>query len=126
MIRGYSGLKKEMRELLEYCEDKGIRVKFVTSKVLYDYAGMNPGAAKIIGFKDIKDNEILIDKTLPEYEQCDNIKHELVEKNLMDKGMPYWPSHLKALRAEKKSVNVDFPDMHKVLKAKLKVPCKVK
>ena len=93
-------MKKSFADLLAWCKSKGIKVTFTTSKRLSDYAAMQPTVAKKLGFKDIKDNEILIDVELPENTQFKNLIHELIEKELMDDGEPYWKAHKKALKAE--------------------------
>ena len=93
-------MTNKMKELLAWCESKGIKVKFVGEKELKDFAAMNPEAAKKMGFKDIKENEMLIDITVPEDVQFKNLIHELVEQELMKDGDPYWSAHTKALKAE--------------------------
>ena len=93
-------MKKHFEDLLAWCNSKGIKVRFTDSRVLKDYAGMNPAIAKKMGFKDIKENEILIDVELPEDAQFKNLIHELIEKELMDDGDSYWTAHNKALKAE--------------------------
>jgi hypothetical protein len=93
-------MKKHFMDLLDWCKSKGIKVTFTTSKRLSDYAALNSTIAKKLGFKNIKENEILIDVELPEDTQFKNLIHELIEKELMDDGESYWESHKKALRAE--------------------------
>jgi hypothetical protein len=93
-------VKKHFEDLLEWCKSKGIKVTFTDSKRLSDYAAMQPTVAKKLGFKDIKENEILIDVELPENTQFKNLIHELIEKELMDDGEEYWSAHKKALKAE--------------------------
>ena len=94
-------MKKPLKDLLAWCESKGIKVKFVGEKELADFAGMNPEAAKKFGYKGIKKDELLIDVTLPEDIQFKNLIHELVENELIADGDPYWSAHKKALVAEK-------------------------
>jgi len=94
-------MKKHFEDLLSWCKSKGIKVTFTDSSVLKDYAALNSSIAKKLGFKKIKDNEILIDKGMPEETQYKNLIHELVESELLQDGDAYWPSHLKALSAEK-------------------------
>jgi hypothetical protein len=93
-------MKKHFEDLLAWCKSKGIKVTFTDSKRLSDYAAMQPTVAKKLGFKDIKENEILIDVELPEDTQFKNLIHELIEKELMDDGEEYWSAHKKALKAE--------------------------
>jgi len=92
--------------LLRSCKDKGYTVKLVKTGVLKDYAGMNDEVAKRIGFKHngkkLKDKTILLDINLPVQRKIKDLKHEVVEMNLMEKTkIPYWNAHLKALKAEK-------------------------
>jgi len=94
-------MKKHFEDLLAWCKSKGIKVTFVDSRRLHDYAGMNPDIAKVLGFKDIGKNEILLDREQDEDVQFHNLIHELVEKKQMDEGSPYWKSHCQALKAEK-------------------------
>lgn len=120
------GLKRkvpetELEKLVKYAKKQGIAVKFVDSKILKDYAGMNPEAAEAMGFPDYdgdkQTKEILIDRTLPEETQTRNLKHELVEMRLMQKGMKYWEAHEIALGKERE------PFDYKPIKAvKAKVP----
>jgi hypothetical protein len=94
-------VKKHFEDLLAWCKSKGIKVTFTDSKRLSDYGAMQPTVAKKLGFKDIKENEILIDVELPEDTQFKNLIHELIEKELMDDGESYWESHKKSIKAEK-------------------------
>ncbi len=97
-------MQNELNRLVQYCKDNGITVIFTDSKVLKDYAAMNPEAAKSMGFPDIDNKietkEILIDKNVPEVEQVKNLKHELIEMKLMQEGLQYWDAHTIALRDE--------------------------
>jgi len=93
-------MKKHFEDLLAWCKSKGIKVTFTDSKTLHDYAALNPPIAKKLGFKNIKKNEILIDKGMPEETQYKNLIHELVEQELLRDGEAYWPAHLKSLSAE--------------------------
>jgi hypothetical protein len=97
-------MQEELDKLVQYAESNGFKVVF-DSKVLKDYAGMNPEAARAIGFPDIdKDEstrEIIIDNSLPLETQVANLKHELVEYKLMKQGMQYWQAHELALKSEK-------------------------
>ena len=97
-------MKKHFEDLLEWCKSKGIKVTFTDSKTLHDYAALNSPIAKKLGFKNIKKNEILIDKGMPEETQYKNLIHELVESELLQDGEAYWPAHLKALKSEKWSL----------------------
>jgi hypothetical protein len=105
-------MDKELKQLLQYCKDNGIKVTFTDSKVLKDYAAMNPEAAAHLGFPKIRNNEIEIDKTLPEGTQIKNLKHELIEWRLMESDLDYWPAHLIALKAENKPFDYSRPMFH--------------
>lgn len=93
----------KLSDLLDYCSKNNIKVTFSDSRTLHDYAGMNPQAAKAIGFKNIDSNEIILDRNQTEDIQYKNLVHELTEKHLMDQGSKYWPAHVKALKTEKHS-----------------------
>jgi hypothetical protein len=97
-------VKKHFEDLLAWCKTKNIKVTFVDSSVLKDYAALNSTIAKKLGFKKIKNNEILIDKTMLEETQYKNLIHELVESELLQDGEAYWPAHLKALKSERWSL----------------------
>ena len=86
-------------------EEEGHPVHFVTPKVLHDYGGMNYEAAKEMGFpwpKGFSKKGYLISATSCPRTQCKDLHHEHMEFTLMtDKGLEYWPAHLKALKAER-------------------------
>ncbi len=70
-------------------------------KIMHDYYGMNIDAARVMHFKpQPKTNEILIDRTLKGKLKSRTMKHEIIEKSLMDKGWPYWKAHEQALKHE--------------------------
>jgi hypothetical protein len=106
---------KEFDKLLAYCKENDIIVTFVDSRRLRDYSGMNPDAAKVMEFHNIRPNEIEIDRTMPEETQCRNLKHELIEKRLMDEGMNYWQAHTYALAKEDEPFDYSMPmNIHEV------------
>lgn len=109
---------EELGKLVKYAEDNGLSVVFTDSKILKDYAAMNPEAAKAMGFPDIdsklETQEILVDKTVPEKEQIKNLKHELIELRLMREGSEYWSAHEISLRDEDKPF-----DYSKLIPAKI-------
>jgi hypothetical protein len=89
--------------LKKYCGLHRIKVQEVPSKRLSDYSAMNYSVAKIIGFPRIKPNEIIIEESNKSERKYRDLKHELVERNLMKKKhLHYWQAHLKATKAEKK------------------------
>jgi hypothetical protein len=80
---------------------RGYHVRQVPAKIMKDYIGMNPEAAKSIGFP-IPENTIYIDKNLSEEAKYHTLKHENIETDLMkNKGWPYWRAHKRALELEK-------------------------
>ena len=94
--------RSNYNRLVKHAKDTGLKVKSVTSKKLYDYAGMNPDASKVMHFSNRKKKEILIDRTLPLHKRLRNLRHELIEYNLMEKGKNYFPAHKIALKNETK------------------------
>ena len=90
----------ELAKLIEYAESKGIKVRFPEEITKSDYAGMNSEAARLMGYENIEHNEILIDGALSIDRQVANLRHEIIEKNLMKAGMKYYPAHVIALRLE--------------------------
>ena len=93
-------IKAQINELVTYLEKSGMQVEFVGNKTLHDYAGMNPEAAKTMGWQN-RGNEIQIDKNLPIKRQLDNLRHEIVEMDLMKSGDSYADAHIVALQLEK-------------------------
>lgn len=91
----------ELEKLVEYANSKGFQVNFVTDGELNDYAGMNPQAADVMGYEDIEHDELKIDGNLDLDTQVNNLRHEIIEKDLMKKGMKYYPAHVIALKLEK-------------------------
>ena len=66
------------------------RMIFKSVEMNDKYQGMNYYANKELhtGY-DIKENEILLDKHLTREEKVNTIKHELIERRLMSRGMKY-------------------------------------
>jgi len=80
---------------------RNFRVKTVSKDMLKDYAGMNHYAAKWLGFKPLPEkDEILVADDLTGDERRRTIKHEIVEMDLMKKGVPFWEAHKTALKKE--------------------------
>jgi len=75
------------------------KIRFVPSKKLKDYAGMNKYAAKSLGYP-LKEDIILVDESMTREEKNRTIKHEMIERSLMKKGMTYWKAHRIALSKE--------------------------
>jgi len=74
-------------------------VELKGNRELHDYAGMNPEAARVMGWPD-KDKAIELDKNQDEGVQVKNLVHETVEQEHMKKGMSYHDAHVQALKAE--------------------------
>lgn len=87
--------------LVKHAKQEGLKV-VKAHKKLYDFAGMNPQAARELHFKNIKKKEILIDPQLPLHKRVRNLRHELIEYHDMTKGKDYFPAHKIALRKETK------------------------
>ena len=100
-------MKRDFISLLRLCKSNGIKVVFLGNKVLHDYAGMNPEAAKLMDFTRIMEerkNQIELDKNQDQETQYRNLKHELNEWYRMLKGWKYGPAHLDSLKAETKKL----------------------
>lgn len=78
----------------------GLKVELVSSRYLHDFIGMNPLAAKELGFR-MPANKIWILKTLSAETQLHTLRHELIEYHHMMKGDKYFQAHVFALEHEK-------------------------
>ena len=82
----------------------GVNVMIIVNKInelTKDYAGMNHYAAKTLGFKPLpKKDEILVADDLTSEERRRTIRHEIVEMDLMKKGLSFWDAHKTALKKE--------------------------
>lgn len=87
----YEGLKRA-------CERHHIKVEEVMD--LKDYAGMNDVIAGQLGYHMPK-KTIYIDCNLSTQGKYETLKHEMIERKLMSKGVKYWKAHCEALRREK-------------------------
>ena len=106
-----------LHSLLDYSKQLGIKVNFVPSEKLKDFAGMNPKIGKVMGFS-IPAKTILIDEHLSLKDKYETLLHELYEYGLMRKGMKYWDAHLKSLAIEKQGrVSVPYKPCRKMKKA---------
>lgn len=88
--------RKHYNDLKSHCKKQGLKIREVGKSRLLDYAAMNPRAAKVMHFKNIKKNEILIDKNLSLNRKVRDLRHELIEMDKMTKGKDkgkYWPAH---------------------------------
>ncbi len=90
---------KRLAELIKQVKDKGIKVEFVPSSKLHDFAAMNWETAKKFEIKDFPDNTVWIDEkfkspgTTLEATQFVNLKHELHEASNEQNGAGYWGGH---------------------------------
>jgi hypothetical protein len=80
---------------------RGLKVKLVDSRRLKDYAGMNDLIAKKMGFK-CPPRTIMADRDMSIPKQRQTLRHEIIERGHMAKGMPYWKAHKIALKNENK------------------------
>ena len=96
----YGRYKKKFQELVDLAAGQGLKVEIVPDKVTYDFVGMNPLAARQLGF-ECPPRVIQIDDHLNWKEKYHTLKHELIELGLMSEGMSYGSAHKIALRYEK-------------------------
>jgi hypothetical protein len=85
-------------QLKRFSEAHGLKVKTLGNDKLHDYAGMNDEAADEFGMPFPRRTVA----TQPESweRKYKDLKHELVERRLMEKGWKYFPAHKRALEAE--------------------------
>jgi hypothetical protein len=95
--RNYKGL---FNRLVKSLEKEGTKVVLVSDRFLGDYAGMNPEAAKAMGFRMPKDT-IYITESSPYEERYKNLMHEIGEEEKMEDGQSYWKAHRQELREER-------------------------
>ena len=118
-------MKKELKQLSDFCKSRDIKVKFVGNRILHDYAGTNADAGKAMGFmmngKSLPHNVILLDEHQSEEWHIQNLKHELRERKLMDEGWTYWDAHCDALKEQTRRFN---PSDYIVHKQKIRKPKK--
>ena len=89
------------RAIQQYSRNRRFKVITTSKNVLKDYVGMNHYAAKCLGFKPLPEkNEILVADDLTSEERRRTIRHEIMEMELMKKGMPFWDAHKVALKKE--------------------------
>jgi hypothetical protein len=75
-----------------------IVIRYVPTRVLRDYAGVNWMWARNNGFP-MPDGEIWIDAGMSKKKQEQTLRHELFEVRRMMKGQQYWKAHTAALSA---------------------------
>lgn len=79
-----------------------IKIKYVDSRKLKDYAGANWYFAKKVGMPyPYPKNVILVDKKLDTITRRRTILHETEELKRMRQGEDYWSSHVASLKIEK-------------------------
>jgi hypothetical protein len=99
--RGYYNLVPIKDSYVHSLSSKGIKITYVPSKVLCDFAGMNNFAARQIHFHPRpKKDEVFIDRDLSKKDKIKTILHETTEIDLMRHGHPYWSAHKVALKKE--------------------------
>ena len=91
------GKLKKFTKVVESLEHEPVEMK--GNKDLKDYAGMNPEAAKVMGWPD-KDHAIELDEHQSEAVRVKNLVHETVEQEHMKQGDSYHDAHIEALKAE--------------------------
>lgn len=97
---GESGSKQTNQYVIDTGYIKKNKVK-VRRRNVKGYYGMNNEANKELGLKvEMKDNDILIDKSLKGRKKRQVIMHEVEERKLMKKGMKYKPAHKKVTKLE--------------------------
>jgi hypothetical protein len=84
-------------------KSKTYTVKMMSTKDLTyggkNYGGMNLKAANALGYHWPHGEHVVgVDKTMPEHLQHETMNHEIIEKEAMDKGMPYFEAHAHANR----------------------------
>lgn len=107
--------KQKFQDLLDYCTNIGITVVLLFSDELRDYAAIHSDIGNILGFtvdgQRMPDNTIYLDGNFSRGGRNKvrylTLKHEIIEMDLMRKGISYWDAHCQALIAEQ---NDDFPD----------------
>lgn len=93
--------KKGIRYLVRVCHHKGIKVVWCKDKETRDYLGMNPQAAKILGFPLRNKHCFLIDKNMSFEDKYKVLRHELEEYCLIKGGDTYWKAHTISLDGER-------------------------
>ena len=96
---------QEMTGLTAEAKSRGYKVENKGKDVLHDYAGMNPLAAKAMGFtlpdgKPMPDDVIYLDSGADKSTNVKTLRHELHEMALMAKGQPYFQAHTESLKHE--------------------------
>lgn len=97
--------KQLLENLLEDLKSQGITVKFVSDRVLKDYAAMNYEAAKDFGYdkkNEINAKEYHVSSSMSYERQYKDLKHEIYEQGYMKNGDTYWDAHCKSLAEEAK------------------------
>ncbi len=87
--------KRKFDELKKQAARAGRRVR--DSQRLYDYAAMNPTAARILGIPNYPQKTILLSAERTLKQKCHDLEHELKEEKLLLKGYKYWIAHVKTL-----------------------------
>lgn len=100
--------KQKFQQLLNDCDNVGISVILLFGNELRDYAAIHTIIGRQLGFsldgQEMPDNTIYLDGNFSrggKYKvRYQNLKHEMVEMELMKKGVSYWNAHLISLKEE--------------------------
>jgi hypothetical protein len=96
--------KRLYEDLLEQAKSDGWTVTYVGNSKLLDYQGMNPEAAKEMGYTpEIGKREIHMQRSCKTWKhKYQLLWHELFEVHRMERGESYWDAHRKSLAEEAK------------------------
>ena len=78
----------------------GYAVKEEPERKMLGYAGMNADAAKVFHWRHLGPKTVEVDRTMTPAQQDRTVKHEIIEKELMDHGKNYRQAHSIALSHE--------------------------
>jgi hypothetical protein len=91
---------EKLSNLIKQLREQGIKTKFVPDAKTRDYLGMNPEAAKAMGYR-MPAKTFYVDRNMSAKDKYETLKHEYDEYlDMKDKGYPYWKSHVRALDNE--------------------------
>jgi len=101
--------KQKFQQLLDLCNSVGISVVLLFDGELKDYAALHTIIGRQLGFsldgQEMPDNTVYLDGNFvrggKHKVRCQNLKHEMIEMDLMRKGMNCWVAHCLALEEEK-------------------------
>jgi len=102
--------KQKFQQLLNQCDSVGVSVILLFANELRDYAALHTAIGRQLGFtldgNEMPDNTVYLDGNFSrggKYKvRYQNLKHEIMEMELMKQGMNYWEAHCLSLIEEKK------------------------